>query len=515
MRRVLGSRLFLLSIVVVLVSFAAGIACADEPPQAWRETGSLPAAEATQAAAADERFVYAVSNRTVAQYDRRSGQRVATSSGAAQHLNSAFLWQGRLYCAHSNYPEQPELSQIKTLDLATMRLENLHDFGSFVGSLTWVVRGDDAWWCNFARYGADNAQTTLVRFDDSWREQGRWTYPREVLAAIGRHSLSGGVWRDELLNVTDHDHRVVYRMQLPAAGDVLQYVDQIPAPFAGQGIANDPLTGGLVGIERAGRRVVFARLAEPLTERGQHGPLRLRVLSYNIHHGEGLDRQLDLPRVARVIADVAPDLVALQEVDQRVDRTGQVDQPAELARLSGMRVIFGANLALQGGSYGNAVLARLPIRRHENHRLPSLDNGEQRGVLEVTLELPGEFGDVRLWATHLDARSADAERLASAAAINQLGGPNSQVPALLAGDLNAPPTSQVLQQFARVWTNATRQPLLTSPAAAPRRQIDYVLYAPASRWRVVEARVLDEPVASDHRPLLVVLDLLRSAEPSP
>ncbi|MEX2025646.1 MAG: endonuclease/exonuclease/phosphatase family protein, partial [Pirellulaceae bacterium] len=63
--------------------------------------------------------------------------------------------------------------------------------------------------------------------------------------------------------------------------------------------------------------------------------LQLRVLTYNIHHGEGIDGKLDLPRIARVIESVDPDLVALQEVDRRVERTGSVDQPAELARLTG------------------------------------------------------------------------------------------------------------------------------------------------------------------------------------
>jgi len=78
------------------------------------------------------------------------------------------------------------------------------------------------------------------------------------------------------------------------------------------------------------------------------------VLTYNIHHGEGVDGKLDLVRIAKVIQEVEPDIVALQEVDQNAGRSGQVDQAAELGRLTKMRSVFGGNIALQGGEYGNA-----------------------------------------------------------------------------------------------------------------------------------------------------------------
>lgn len=239
----------------------------------------------------------------------------------------------------------------------------------------------------------------------------------------------------------------------------------------------------------------------------EEGPL-LRVLSYNIHHGEGVDRKLDLERIAGVINSVEPHIVALQEVDQNTQRTGRVDQPAELARLTGLRLAFGGNLRLEGGQYGNAVLSRFPIRRRQNHLLPSLDGGEQRGVLEVELELPGGQTPLLLYATHLDHRRNDQERLASAKAINALVGQFPARPALLAGDLNDTPESPTLQHFARAWTPANQDAQPTIPVARPNRQIDFILFRPAERWKVVEVRVLDEAIASDHRPILAVLELL-------
>lgn len=228
----------------------------------WKQIGTLSAPEAHQAAAADDKFAYAITNTLVAKYDRQSGERLAVSTGEAKHLNSGFLWDGRLFCAHSNYPQTPERSEIKVLDLDSMRLTTFKDFGNFGGSLTWAVRHDEHWWCNFARYGDDNAQTFLVKFNDEWHERGRWTYPPEVIRELSRMSLSGGLWRDGALLVTGHDDPVLFQLRLPKTGNVLEFVAKQAAPFTGQGIAFDPKTRGLVGIHRKQRMVVFANEAE-------------------------------------------------------------------------------------------------------------------------------------------------------------------------------------------------------------------------------------------------------------
>lgn len=488
----------ILLISIALIPFSS--TRAGEPAAVWKATRTLAAPEANQAAAADGRFVYAITNDRVAKYDRESGKLLAVSTGEAQHLNSGFLCEGRLYCAHSNYPKTPEQSEIKRLDPESMQLRTFHDFGNFGGSLTWVLRQEGHWWCNFARYGRDNAQTFLVKLDDNWQETGRWIYPAELIAKLGNYSLSGGVWREGDLLVTGHDDPVVFRLRLPKAGKVLELIDTQTVPFTGQGIAQDPATGALVGINRAKRQVVLAELPD--------APLRIRVLTYNLHHGEGVDGKLDLERIARVIRDAQPDIVALQELDRSTNRTGKVDQPAELARLTGLQATFGGNIALQGGEYGNAVLSRWPVRRKENHSLPRLDQGEQRGVLELEIELPDGRPPLLMLATHLDHRPANRERIESAEAINRLAAAHPEMPALLAGDLNDIPDSRTLREFGKQWIRANADVLPTIPVEQPKHQIDYVLFRPAERWRVLEARVLDEATASDHRPLLAVLELL-------
>lgn len=244
-------------------------------------------------------------------------------------------------------------------------------------------------------------------------------------------------------------------------------------------------------------------------------PLPVRVLSYNIHHGEGVDGRLDLERIAGLIRSVEPDLVALQEVDRKTKRTGRIDQPAELARLTGMKILFERNIRFQGGEYGNAILARWPVTEHENHHLPSFDDGEQRGVLVAEVQ-PDDFEEHLLFlATHLDHRSDDRERFASARAINALIRKRHRVPAILAGDLNDTPDSRVLKRFAQEWSRTNEQALPTVPVGRPTRQIDFILVRPAARWNVREVRVLDEKVASDHRPILAILEWLPARDGSP
>jgi endonuclease/exonuclease/phosphatase family metal-dependent hydrolase len=220
----------------------------------------------------------------------------------------------------------------------------------------------------------------------------------------------------------------------------------------------------------------------------------VRILTYNIRHCQGMDGKVDVERIAAVIRSVKPDIVALQEVDRNVGRSGRVDQAEELGRLTGMKAIFGRAIDLDAGQYGNAVLTRLPVRGWSNYPLPG---AEPRALLEI------EFEGFRFFATHFDVGRDESRRIESVAEINR----RAKGAAVLAGDLNAVLESGPLKALAAGWKIAGEgQSLPTIPSPAPARQIDFVLLRPADGWRVMEVRVLDEPVASDHRPLLSVLD---------
>jgi len=241
-------------------------------------------------------------------------------------------------------------------------------------------------------------------------------------------------------------------------------------------------------------------------------PLRLRVLSYNIHHGEGTDGKFDLERIAKVIKSTEADVVALQEVDVKTKRASGVDQGAELGRLTGMHHAFGKAINYSGGDYGQAILSKWKPAKFETHKLPGSHEGEQRIAVAADLRIGDSGPAIRFIGTHLDHRPNNGDRLAQAAKLNELFATDAaQDPAtVLVGDLNAEPGAEEINLLLGKWSSAAAAPGMkaepTFPSGKPTVQIDYILLRPAKRWKVIEVKVIDEKIASDHRPLLAVLE---------
>jgi len=232
----------------------------------------------------------------------------------------------------------------------------------------------------------------------------------------------------------------------------------------------------------------------------------LRVLCYNIHYGQGMDGQYDIERLAAVINRSKPDLVALQEVDVGVKRSGRVHEAQRLGELTGMAVRFGPTQHYEGGLFGNAVLTRLPILDVLIQPLPYTDSTPElvtypRGAIAVTVRGPNDK-PLRFISTHFQHNVAE-DRVAEAKAINLLfASDESSIPTILAGDMNASPDSEPIQILLERWTNASDDPPSPSaPSIKPRSRIDYIYYRPAALFRVTEAKVIDEAMASDHRPV--------------
>ncbi|HEV7281393.1 MAG TPA: hypothetical protein VGN57_14425 [Pirellulaceae bacterium] len=230
--------------------------------RSWNETIRIATKHAGQGAAADDEFLYGISNEAVAKLDRETGELIALSKGEAAHLNAGSFVDGKLILAHSNYPRQPETSQVMSLDPATMKLTVVHDFGESDGSLVWVLRHQGQWWANFAFYGDEYEKSYLARFDDDWKELQRWTYPPQLLDQLHEASLSGGIWREGAFLATGHDDKILFRLGVPANGKRLELLGSEKIAFTGQGFAQDPLTDGLVGIDRAKRQIVFVEEGE-------------------------------------------------------------------------------------------------------------------------------------------------------------------------------------------------------------------------------------------------------------
>lgn len=224
----------------------------------------------------------------------------------------------------------------------------------------------------------------------------------------------------------------------------------------------------------------------------------LRVLCWNLHHGVGEDGKLDLERIAAVIREQKPDLVALQEVDKKCGRTKGVDQAAELARLTGLHGTFGKAMDHDGGEYGQAILSRFPMGDTQVHQLPG--DGEPRIAFEAEVKVNGK--PLRMITVHLDHQQA-ARRLKQAETLAKVL-ENRHEPMILAGDFNDIPGSATLLSLRAPWSAVAKsEPALTCPASQPESEIDHIFLRGLTA--VEPAKVLPEALASDHRPLVVAV----------
>lgn len=250
-------------------------------PGGWRfeEQGRFRAEEARQGTAADGEHVYVISNHDLGKYRKTTRERVATwgcpEGEPLIHLNAGVVHEGRLYCAHSNYPGVPHTGSVEIWDPATLAHVGSVSLGRTDGSLTWVDRREGKWLACFVHYAKRGGEpgrgpewTRLVEYDDAWRPTGRgWVFPPDLLAYFGArgYSVSGGaIGPGGRLFVTGHDEPELCVLEFPAAGPVLRWVASIPVPAEGQAFSWDPVEPGVV-------HLILKRTREVITGR-VHGP---------------------------------------------------------------------------------------------------------------------------------------------------------------------------------------------------------------------------------------------------
>lgn len=265
----------------------------------------------------------------------------------------------------------------------------------------------------------------------------------------------------------------------------------------------------LTGAAVAGATLPLSPVAAPAQE-GKAASLR--VLCYNIHWALGMDGKYDVARVAEVIKAAKPDLVALQEVDVGVKRSNRMHEVRMLAEMTGLAGRFGPTQHYEGGLFGNAVLTRLPILDVEIHPLPYTEATPElqtypRGAIAVTVTAPDDK-PLRFISTHFQ-HNVPEDRVAEAKAINALfAADGDTLRTILAGDMNAKPEEEPIRILLERWSNATDDPPSpTVPVVNPTSRIDYIFYRPTDAFRVTEARVIPEEMASDHRPVFAELAL--------
>lgn len=234
----------------------------------------------------------------------------------------------------------------------------------------------------------------------------------------------------------------------------------------------------------------------------------VRVLTFNILHGATTKGDFNLDLLADVINNADPDFVALQEVDFKTKRARNLDLTTELAQRTGMTSYYASAMDYDGGAYGEGVLSKRPIVAARNVALPHQPDSEPRAAAEITVVLAS--GDtIRFIGTHLDHLKDAKDRMMQVKQINKslVEGP---YPAILVGDLNDVPNSAPITILESKWGAAYKDTKLeyTFPSDAPKVKIDYVMYRPKNRWKVLESETICDEIASDHCAYLVVLELV-------
>jgi len=234
----------------------------------------------------------------------------------------------------------------------------------------------------------------------------------------------------------------------------------------------------------------------------------VKVLSFNILHGATTKGDFDLDAIAKVILDTDPDFVALQEVDYKTNRAKNYDLATELGWRTKMASIFGRAMYYDGGEYGEGVLSKHSFLSSRNVALPFIPGDEPRAALEITTVLPSK-DTISFLGTHLDHLKEEDNRIMQAKKINQTFKSNNH-PTILAGDLNAQPRSTTMNILESLWEGSYNKdnPESTYPSENPRKKIDYILFYPQHRWKVLDSKVICDTIASDHCAYMVTLQLL-------
>lgn len=232
----------------------------------------------------------------------------------------------------------------------------------------------------------------------------------------------------------------------------------------------------------------------------------VRILTFNILHGATTQGNFDLDKIAAVIQQTNPDLVALQEVDFKTNRAKNYDLATELGWRTKMAPLFGKAMNYDGGGYGEGILTKMPIIASRNIPLPHSPGNEPRAALEVTVEL--ESGDTICFiGTHLEHQRGSTDRIDQVNEINRVFLQN-KYPTILAGDLNDTPESEAISILKKYWNDSAKNnPAFTFSSENPRIRIDYIFFRPENKWNVLDYQVICDTIASDHCAVLSLLEL--------
>lgn len=232
-------------------------------------------------------------------------------------------------------------------------------------------------------------------------------------------------------------------------------------------------------------------------------------MTWNIQHGRGMDGEINLERIAALIVEKQPDLVALQEVDRGVRRTDGRNLDEELAELTDMERVFGKASEWQGGDYGNAILSREEIEWSQNEVMYLEDDIEERAAIRAQVTIGTR--ELIFFSTHFSVQKPD--RLGQVDDLVDMVLEHDDSLVVIGLDLNDQPGSavyeEILTHLTDPWPEVGEGSALTWPASEPTQQLDYILKSNAttSRLRAIRSWV-PTTLASDHRTVITDFEFL-------
>jgi len=233
----------------------------------------------------------------------------------------------------------------------------------------------------------------------------------------------------------------------------------------------------------------------------------IKVLSFNIYHGENTQGASNLEAIEALINKLQPDFVGLQEVDLKTERSNFIDISTLLGYRTKMHPVFAKAMDFNRGEYGVALLSKHSFQRTQRHTLPNKKKREPRVLIAVNTFVNKQ--ELQVINTHFDHKKKESLRKKQALFVNQLFC-NDELPKILIGDLNALPNSKTILSLTKNWMLSDNQevPSATYPSDNPSKKIDYIMMYPKNKWRVLESTVINTGETSDHLAYFVTLQLL-------
>lgn len=234
----------------------------------------------------------------------------------------------------------------------------------------------------------------------------------------------------------------------------------------------------------------------------QEEEIPLRIMTYNIRYGKGIDGRVDLNEIAKVIEEANVDIVGLQEVEESSPRSRFINQTRYLAEELGMYAVFGPAISIGPYGYGNAILSRFPILSFTIH--PVSSSREHRNFIKGEISIGGH--PITFISTHLGL--SHEERLRHVEKIVDIIAEETR-PLFIVGDFNSTPDSLEVKKM-RAYVDDTHRkggsdPRYTFASDNLQYRIDYIFTC--TRSSVIHTEII-ESFASDHLPVLTEVRLL-------